>query len=52
MCHENSRRLEVEKDLKYHKDESKTSVFRITEEGTTYVSDSIKMILQHTSTAR
>lgn len=38
----NSRRLEVEKDLKYHKDESKTSVFRITEEGTTYVSDSIK----------
>ena len=33
----NSRRLEVEKDLKYHKDESKTSVFRITEEGTTYV---------------
>lgn len=38
----NSRRLEVEKDLKYYKDESKTSVFRITEERTTYVSDSIK----------
>lgn len=38
----NSRRLEVEKDLKYQKDDSKVSVFRITEDRTTYVSDNSK----------
>ena len=36
----NSRRLEVDKEFKYQKDEQKTSVFRITEDGNTYVSDS------------
>lgn len=38
----NSRHLEVEKNLKYRKDESKTSEFRITEDGITYVSDNTK----------
>lgn len=38
----NSRRLEVEKDLKFRKDESKMSVFRITEDKTTYLADNTK----------
>lgn len=38
----NSRRLEVETNLKYQKDDSKVSVFRITEDSTTYVSNNSK----------